>query len=543
MSELLYDGHSIVLPTKLTNVTSCAGFSIRSRVNYFVYRMKPSNIQHSLAFDIGVYVNHQHESCKHLFLSNVLDVSCIAGLTTFVAINSSTLSSINIHVLKKYSTHVEQMIQLYNTRNNVNIIGVEHGDKIDFGCSDNSNTLVHVHVVNDIVGYSVVSEKSKMKSEYAKKFQLIAKDKNQREQFLKDYSSECYETLTTYHFTYYYYVLNKSCINNSWITDAKLLVTACPSSIQNVLNWRSKTMNTEFMEFSECIRLFKGDVLCLATAPESMVINGYCNLAVFLYSRIPPEQVHKLIFVPHRDTKYSIEPKNETHPEMKLSDDTPFPEYSIEKLDESEYELREFVGFIGSQIKKRREEWSKKYPEGIELAYVIPKAAYNELMNISNDNVAPTEFNRDSSDKVIISRKSAFLIFEDAYVHFFKTCPQVVEWLSKTACNIYDTELANVTSNYDYEIQHDETATHIQDIAVRRALKRSNISFQGNRLVQVRGFRSEAYALNPCQTEFHRPEWICKPEVELEFMLSGSIESFWQSNKVIVTRKKHSKAQ
>jgi hypothetical protein len=53
--------------------------------------------------------------------------------------------------------------------------------------------------------------------------------------------------------------------------------------------------------------------------------------------------------------------------------------------------------------------------------------------------------------------------------------------------------------------------------------------------VQIRGLDSEAYVLNPGLVPFHRPELICQPEWESDWCQPGSVESFWQSNKVVIT--------
>jgi len=57
--------------------------------------------------------------------------------------------------------------------------------------------------------------------------------------------------------------------------------------------------------------------------------------------------------------------------------------------------------------------------------------------------------------------------------------------------------------------------------------------FNGNHLVEIRGHNSEGYALNPGQVAFHLPHMIMQPEFKDDWMNLGSIESFWQSNKIV----------
>ncbi|HOU94965.1 MAG TPA: hypothetical protein PLU22_28135, partial [Polyangiaceae bacterium] len=56
--------------------------------------------------------------------------------------------------------------------------------------------------------------------------------------------------------------------------------------------------------------------------------------------------------------------------------------------------------------------------------------------------------------------------------------------------------------------------------------------FQGTELVRIRGRGSAGYRLNPGVVPFHAPEAILKPEL-VGWWQPGSIESFWQSNKVL----------
>jgi len=109
----------------------------------------------------------------------------------------------------------------------------------------------------------------------------------------------------------------------------------------------------------------------------------------------------------------------------------------------------------------------------------------------------------------------------------------LVEWIVQTAADVFDHEADKVASGLDYDAQAGGL-THLQDVAVRRSLLRLGRWFSGDRLLQIRGLRSEAYTLNPGIVPFHFPEAIRRPELA-GWWMSGSIESFWQSNKVVVS--------
>ena len=107
-------------------------------------------------------------------------------------------------------------------------------------------------------------------------------------------------------------------------------------------------------------------------------------------------------------------------------------------------------------------------------------------------------------------------------------------WLVQTAADIYDTSPGNVNSGLNYENQDHTKPNHIHDIAIRRCLLRLHKWFKGDHLVEIRGLNSEGYTLNPGIVPFHKPEFIHLPEWKANWFTPGSIESFWQSNKVVI---------
>lgn len=126
--------------------------------------------------------------------------------------------------------------------------------------------------------------------------------------------------------------------------------------------------------------------------------------------------------------------------------------------------------------------------------------------------------------------------YENSYFHFLQNNPEVLEWLVKTASDVYDFSPTNLNSRLDYSLQEDD-AIHLQDIAVRRALKRLGKDFQGNHLVQIRGHESEGYVLNPGKVPFYKPELI--PNIKYKGVNNGwwdenSVEAFYQNTKALV---------
>lgn len=136
----------------------------------------------------------------------------------------------------------------------------------------------------------------------------------------------------------------------------------------------------------------------------------------------------------------------------------------------------------------------------------------------------------------VIDRTEALALYEEAYFEHFSRNPEVVDWLCRTASEVYDLAPSNVESGEDYARQ-ECTAVHLQDIAVRRCLRRLSRRFEGDHLVQIRGHDSEGYRLNPGVVPFHDPSGILRPSLAPDnWWETDSIEDFWQSNKVFLVR-------
>lgn len=130
----------------------------------------------------------------------------------------------------------------------------------------------------------------------------------------------------------------------------------------------------------------------------------------------------------------------------------------------------------------------------------------------------------------------ALSIYEDAYYHYLACNQALLEQLVTDACDVYDDAPSNVASGLDYTIQ-ETNLNHWHDIAIRRAVLRNGKWFEGNNLVHIRHELSEhplSMLLSPGQVPFHLPELIVKPELERWWWDAGSVESFYQSNKVLL---------
>lgn len=133
-----------------------------------------------------------------------------------------------------------------------------------------------------------------------------------------------------------------------------------------------------------------------------------------------------------------------------------------------------------------------------------------------------------------ITREQALDHYTAAYEVWLKKNPELLDWLVRTASDVYDIAPEDVRSGTDYSIQRG-AAVHLQDIAVRLAVQRLGRKFEGTRLIRIRGKRAEGSCLSPGVVPFHEPEAIAQPELK-GWWGPGTVESFWQSNKVLQVR-------
>jgi len=136
----------------------------------------------------------------------------------------------------------------------------------------------------------------------------------------------------------------------------------------------------------------------------------------------------------------------------------------------------------------------------------------------------------------LLSREEALIHFENSYQKFFEDNPEILEWLLQTATDIYDNQESNVNSGMDYSIQETEDA-HLHDIAIRRVLQKMGKAFQGKSFLQIRGENSDGFILSTGQVPFYEPKLIQRKQLK-GWWGKNSIESYWQSNKVLSVKTK-----
>jgi nicotinate-nucleotide adenylyltransferase len=140
--------------------------------------------------------------------------------------------------------------------------------------------------------------------------------------------------------------------------------------------------------------------------------------------------------------------------------------------------------------------------------------------------------------KKVFDRDVALSLYEEAYYQFFRNNPGVLNWLCRSALEVYELAPSNVDSWLNYYKQ-ECPGVHLSDIAVRRCLKRLGRRLEGDRLIQIGGRDSEGYRLNPGKVPFHDADGILKPSLaQSNRWDENSIEDFWQSNQVLQVRSK-----
>lgn len=174
-------------------------------------------------------------------------------------------------------------------------------------------------------------------------------------------------------------------------------------------------------------------------------------------------------------------------------------------------ETIERPGYLGKRKQEKYEEWDKKFGKGNwDLIW--------------------------KWGEITLNFEEACRIYEDAYYNDSFKREGIWNVIFTVASDIYDNSETNVNSGSDYTIQ-EEPSTHLQDIAVRRVGIRRGWKFKGNRLVQIRGRRSEGYELMPGIVPFHLPYLIEHPNIAPNWADTKSVESFYQNNRWLAIKK------
>jgi len=132
----------------------------------------------------------------------------------------------------------------------------------------------------------------------------------------------------------------------------------------------------------------------------------------------------------------------------------------------------------------------------------------------------------------IVPFSIACMAYEDGYYVDSLRREELWKELASVAKDVYDHHPSDVESGLDYAIQKSD-ATHLQDISIRRVMKRRGWEFNGEELVQIRSHNKYwGGKLSPGRVAFHMPEKISSPHLE-GWWDNNSIEDFYQSNKVL----------
>lgn len=123
--------------------------------------------------------------------------------------------------------------------------------------------------------------------------------------------------------------------------------------------------------------------------------------------------------------------------------------------------------------------------------------------------------------------------YEESYFWHLSQRPQEVELICSYG-ECYDNAKTNVECGLDY-MRQEAYSTHIQDIAVRNVLRRLDRWFQGppDKLLQIRSKDSEGFRFGPGNVPFAWHTSIQQPSLCPSWATIGSVEDFWQSNKML----------
>lgn len=141
----------------------------------------------------------------------------------------------------------------------------------------------------------------------------------------------------------------------------------------------------------------------------------------------------------------------------------------------------------------------------------------------------------------IVDREFALQLYEDGYYEFFREEPDTLMWLVKTASDVFDTAPTNVEAGLSY-FKQETPNNHIHDVAIRRAVLRHGLWFEGDHLMHVRWTGSEGFRVNPGIVPFHLPQHILQHDIQDHggkglWWRSLTIEDFYQRNKLLQVTK------
>ncbi len=187
------------------------------------------------------------------------------------------------------------------------------------------------------------------------------------------------------------------------------------------------------------------------------------------------------------------------------------------------WETVERPGYFGKVRDELSDKWDSEIPQGWRIAW--------------------------EWGSQILNKPEALQIYEDAYYEHLRNNPDILDWIVKTALDVYDTAPTNVKAGLSYDKQETPN-NHLHDVAIRRAVLRNGRWFEGDHLIEVRKPGSEGERLSPYAVPFHFPLMIYQGEdikdygdkgkwwrnMGEERGISHTVEEFYQHNKILQSR-------
>lgn len=137
------------------------------------------------------------------------------------------------------------------------------------------------------------------------------------------------------------------------------------------------------------------------------------------------------------------------------------------------------------------------------------------------------------SDQALTFFSACRNFYEESYYKHLLYRPTDVSLICSYG-ECYDNAETNIQSGLDYSKQ-EAYSTHIQDIAVRNVLRRLDRWFEGpaDKLLQIRSKDSDGFRFGPGNVPFMWTGYIAQPSLCPKWAMPGSVEDFWQSNKML----------
>lgn len=478
-------------------------YSVGSRVSWLAFP------PFDAIFDIGWCVEPMRHISR-LFISH-LHIDHALGLSTWLCWRQPFLEEFGapkVYVpkpmLEEARGYIEAQRRAQNYDFDYELLGLDDGDRVEIEHNRFVEAFRTTHYL-PTMGFLVKEKRRRLKESH------IGKDGSEL-QALRMKGEDIHQIVEWPLFAYTSDTCPKLFDRRPDLLEAEILVTEC-SYIFGSLEYDPEDESTlgekdvthgHVRPLMRRLSGFKGKTLALCHLPITF---QNIDIRAFLLPRIPAHLRDKMMVLPYQDEPALSIPYKAPKPEL-----TDCPELlPWRELDMERWELKERAPYFGGRKKQLIAEIQERCGD-FRIAYEFEGA--------------------------VIERESALQLYEDAYYFFLKRQPELLDWLVQTAAEVYDTEPENVASGLDYGAQQASKPTHLQDIAIRRVLRRLGRRFEGSELLEIRGIRSRGYVLNPGVVPFHRQECIQQPVWSATWAVPGSVESFWQSNKVIVVRRK-----